>query len=77
MDKKVFLLDKENEFYTKELVEKLTENQLEEWVLEESYEDNFTIIKIDANDYSTPMEAINEELPFCDVNDYYVVSFGF
>ena len=76
MDKKVFLLDKQH--YRKELVENLTEKDLEEWVAEEDYEDNYTIIKIDANDYSTPEAAIEGEVGgFCDVDDYYVFSFGF
>jgi hypothetical protein len=76
MDKKVFLLDKEH--YTKEQVENLTEKDLEKWVAEEDYEDNYTIVKIDANSYSTPESAIDGEMGgFCDPEDYYVLSFGF
>ena len=76
MDKKVFLLDRQH--YRKEQVENLTEKDLEEWVAEEDYEDNYTIVKIDANDYSTPEAAIEGEMGgFCDPEDYYVFSFGF
>ena len=76
MDKKVFLLDKER--YTKEQVENLTEKDLEKWVAEEDYEDNYTIVKIDANSYSTPELAIDGEMGgFYDPEDYYVLSFGF
>ena len=76
MDKKVFLLDKEH--YTKEQVENLTEKDLEKWVAEEDYEDNYAIVKIDANSYSTPELAIDGEMGgFYDQEDYYVLSFGF
>ena len=76
MDKKVFLLDRQH--YRKEQVENLTEKDLEEWVAEEDYEENYTIVKIDANDYSTPEVAIEGEMGgFCDPEDYYVFSFGF
>ena len=74
MDKKVFLLDKEH--YTKGQVNTLTEKDLEELVAKESYEDNFTIIKIDANDYSTPDEAITGE-GICAEDEYYIISFNF
>ena len=76
MDKKVFLLDRQH--YRKEQVENLTEKDLEEWVAEEDYEDNYTIIKIDANGYSTPEAAIDGECGrFYDIDDYYVIPFGF
>lgn len=76
MDKKVFLLDRQH--YRKEQVENLTEKDLEEWVAEEDYEENYTIVKIDANDYSTPEAAIEGEGGgFYDIDDYYVISFGF
>ena len=74
-DKKVFLLDKD--YYTIEQVEKLTEKDLEEILVEEEYEENYTIIKIDANSYSSKEEAIKSEFPYFDVEDYYSVSFGF
>lgn len=75
-DKKVFLLDKQH--YRKEQVENLTEKDLEEWIAEEDYENNYTIIKIDANGYSTPELAIDGEGGgFYDIEDYYVFSFGF
>jgi hypothetical protein len=74
-DKKVFLLDKQH--YRKEQVENLTEKDLEEWVAEEDYDDNYTIVKIDANSYASAEEAIEAEMPFVDVDDYYVFSFGF
>lgn len=75
MDKKVFLLDKQH--YRKELVENLTEKDLEEWVAEEDYKDDYTIIKIDANSYENEDEAINAEMPYVDKDDYYIFSFGF
>lgn len=76
MDKKVFLLDKD--YYRKEQVENLTEKDLEEWVAEEDYNDNHTILKIDANGYSTPQEAIEEEGGgLYNEEDYYIISFGF
>lgn len=74
MDKKVFLLDKEH--YTRQ-VEHLTEKDLEEWVAEEDYAQNYTIIKIEANSYSTADEAIKEEMPCVNADDYYIRSFGF
>ena len=43
-DKKVFLLDKQH--YRKEQVESLTEKDLEEWVAEEDYNENYTILYI-------------------------------
>ena len=75
MDKKVFLLDKE--YYTKEQVENLTEKDLEEWVAEEDYNENYTIIKIDANSYGSANEAINAEMPLSNLNEYFIFSFGF
>ena len=73
MDKAVFLFDKEH--YTQQEVNKLTRKDCEEYVAEETYEDNYTIIKIDANSYSTSKEAINEE---CLNEEYYhIKSFGF
>ena len=74
MDKKVFLIDKSA--YRKELVNNLSEKDLEEWVAEENYDD-FTIIKIDANGYDNAEEAIVNELPYADTEDYYIYTFGF
>lgn len=75
-DKKVFLLDREH--YTKEQVENLTEKDLEEWVAEEDYEENYSIVKIDANGYPTPQAAVDGEGGgLYDMNDYYVFTFGF
>ena len=74
MDKKVFLLDKEH--YRKEMVENLTEKDLEEWVAEEDYDENYTIIKVDANGYDTP-EAAMEGEGILFPEDYYIFSFGF
>jgi hypothetical protein len=76
MDKKVFLLDRQH--YRREMVENLTEKDLEEWVAEEDYEGDYSIIKIDANAYSTPKEAIESELgTWYDEEDYYIFTFGF
>ena len=38
---------------------------------------NHTIVKIDANSYASAEEAIEAEMPFEDLDDYYVFSFGF
>jgi hypothetical protein len=75
MDKKVFLLDKER--YTEEMVANLTEKDLEKWVAEEDYNDDYTIVKIDANGYDSAKEAFVNEMPFADIDDYYVFAFGF
>lgn len=75
MDKKIFLIDRN--YYRREMVENLTEDELEDWVAEDSYDDNETIIKIDANAYDNVNDAIDNELVFSDIDDYYVFSFGF
>ena len=72
-DKKVFLLD--NEVYTKHEANDFTEDDLESLVSEETYTENFTIIKIDANSYNSVDEAIDGEGLFKD--GYYIRSFGF
>jgi len=74
MDKKIFLLDRQH--YRPEVVENLTEKDLEEWVAENDYENDSAIIKIDANGYNSVEEALeNEGLLFPE--DYYIFSFGF
>lgn len=75
MDKKIFLIDKSS--YRRELVENLTEKDLEEWVAEDDYNDNYTIVKIDANGYDSVNDALNGEVMWCDLDDYYVFAFGF
>ena len=75
MDKKVFLLDKS--YYPQTMVDNLTEKDLEKWVAEEDYNDDYTIVKIEANGYDTAEEAIKNEMPFADMDDYYMVAFGF
>ena len=75
MDKKIFLIDKTS--YRRELVENLTEKDLEQWLAEEDYDDNYTIIKIDANGYDSVEDAFINEMPFADMDDYYVFAFGF
>lgn len=75
MDKKIFLIDKTS--YRRELVENLTENDLEKWVAEEDYNDDYTIVKIDANGYDSVEDAFINEMPFADMDDYYVFAFGF
>lgn len=75
MDKKVFLLDKER--YNEETAKSFSEKDLEEWVADEDYNENYTIIKIDANGYDDVESAIVNELPFNDIDDYYIRSFGF
>lgn len=79
MDKKVFLLDKE--CYSKEMVEHLTENDLEKMASKEDYNDNCEFVKIDANGYDTLEAAIVCEFdPTCglfELDDYHVFAFGF
>lgn len=75
MDKKVFLLDKS--YYSETMLLNLTEKDLEEWVAEEDYNDDYTIVKIETNGYDTAEKAIINEMPFADIDDYYVVAFGF
>lgn len=75
MDKKVYLLDKS--YYSETMVSNLTEKDLEKWVAEEDYNDDYTIVKIEANDYDSVKEAIINEMPFADIDDYYMVAFGF
>ncbi len=75
MDKKVFLLDKS--YYPQTMVDNLTEKDLEKWVAEEDYNDDYTIVKIEANGYDSAEEAIINEMPFADMDDYYMVAFGF
>lgn len=77
MDKKVFLLDKSYYSETMLLNLNLTEKDLEKWVAEEDYNDDYTIVKIEANGYDTAEEAIINEMPFADMDDYYMVAFGF
>jgi hypothetical protein len=74
MDKKVFLLDKSH--YPETMVSNLTEKDLEEWVAEEDYNDNYTILKIDANGYDTPEEALDSEGVLYP-EEYYQFNFGF
>ena len=74
MDKKIFLLDRQH--YRSEMVENLTEKDLEEWVAEEDYDDNYTIMKIDANGYNSVEEALEKECVLFP-EDYYIFSFGF
>ena len=75
MDKKVFLLDKF--YYSETMVNNLTEKDLEEWIAEEDYNEDYTIVKIDANGYDSAEEAVITEMPFADIDDYYVVALGF
>lgn len=75
MDKKVFLLDKSH--YPETMVSNLTEKDLEELVAEEGYNEDYTIVKIDANGYDSSEEAFVNEMPFADMDDYYMVAFGF
>jgi len=73
MDKKVFLLDKER--YSEETANSFSEKELEKWVSRPTYEDDLSIIKIDANDYDSVETALENEIS--NIDDYYVRSFGF
>ena len=81
MDKKVFLIDKE--VYKESDVIRFTEDDLENFILETTvnivsndndYSDS-PIIKLDANQYATPEDAIDGE--GFDPDSYYVLAFGF
>lgn len=72
MDKKVFLLDKE--VYNESDALRFTEDSLEHLIAGDNYDDSH-IIKLDANQYSTPGDAIDSE--GFDPDCYYVLSFGF
>ena len=73
MDKKVFLIDKE--MYNEIEVMLFTEYDLECIVSNDNnYSDNY-IIKLDANKYDTPEDAIGGE--GFDPDSYYVLAFGF
>lgn len=74
MDKKIFLLDKD--YYREEQISNLTEKDLEKWVAEEGYTENYTILKIDANSYSSVEDALEGEF-ILSSEDYYIFSFGF
>ena len=81
MDKVIYLLDKS--YYSETMVSNLTEKDLEEWVAEEDYEDNYTIVKIDANGYDSIDAAIRAEMgdfwmDYTKAKDMcYIISFGF
>ena len=72
-DKKIFLLDKD--VYTEEQVKSLTEKDLEKWIAEEDYIDDYSIIKIDANSYKSVEDALLGE-GFLFPEYYYIRSFG-
>ena len=75
MDKKIFLLDKN--VYDDKFVNSLTEQKLEEIVASDDYEVNDAILKIDATGYGSAEQAIKEEMPFIDLNEYHVIMFDF
>ena len=73
MDKKIFLLDKS--VYKKR--PSVTESDLEKWIAEEDYEDNYSIIKIDENNMcQTITETINSAI-VCGVDEYFIFLFGY
>ena len=74
MDKKVFLLNKED--YNESDVMRFTEDDLENLVSNNIiYFDDFSIIKLDANQYATPEDAIDGK--GFDPDLFYVLAFGF
>ena len=75
MDKKIFLFDKD--FYTSDSVKTLTEKDCEELVAKDAYNDDISILKIDANGYDTIDIALEAEVGYLDLNDFYIRSFGF
>lgn len=87
MDKAIYLLNRGA--YRKELVENLTQKDLEEWVADEDYEDDFSVMKIDCSSYNNPTEALRNEMAYAFdgvedgeilsrvQEDYYFFAFGF
>lgn len=83
MDKSIFLLDKEK--YTKEEAESLSQESLEEIVSLESYDDDSTVMKVDANGYNSVEEALKEEgLEYAKAYNedkpdefFHIIAFGF
>ena len=76
MDKKLFLIDKG--MYSRELVENLTERELEQWASEAEYENDNSIIKIDGNGFDTIRETFDSVFGWeTDIEDYYVFAFGY
>ena len=73
MDKKVFLIDKE--VYNESDVRRFTEDDLEHLVSNDNDYSDSPIIKLDANQYATPEEAIEGE--DFDNDSYYILAFGF
>lgn len=78
MDKAIYLIDKE--FHTKDELVNVTQKDLEKWVAEESYNEDFTIVKIDGNGYDSVSQAIENEMPYLSIGDvhedYWVFAFG-
>lgn len=87
MDKVIYLIDRDA--YRKEVVEHLTQKDLEEWVADEGYTEDFTIMKIDCTFYGSIIEALRNEMDYAlnEVEDenilaeiqekYYFFAFGF
>ena len=73
MDKKVFLIDKE--VYNESEVMRFTEDALEDLVSNDNDYSDSPIIKLDANQYATPEDAIEGE--DFDNDSYYILAFGF
>ena len=73
MGKKVFLIDKE--VYNESEVRCFTEDDLEHLVSNDNDYADSHIIKVDANQYATPEEAIEGE--DFDNDSYYILAFGF
>ena len=73
MDKKVFLIDKD--VYNESDVRRFTEDDLEHLVSNDNDYSDSPIIKLDANQYATPEDAIEGE--DFDNDSYYILAFGF
>lgn len=73
MDKKIFLLDKT--VYKKR--PSVTESDLEKWIAEEDYEDNYSIIKIDADNTSQTITETIKSTIVCGVDEYFIFLFGY
>lgn len=69
MDKKIFLLDK-SVYKTRPSV---TEKDLEKWVAEEDY----SIIKIDANNMCQTITETIDSAIVCGVDEYFIFLFGY
>lgn len=74
-DKSIFLFDKLK--YNKSFIDSLTQKDCEEWIAEEDYLDDYTMLKIDAYMYDSVEEALEDNGFLEMVDSFYMKCFGF